>query len=1099
MQLKDTPSSASEELWFDAIGKPVPLDKTGTIGYIEKRGSCDFLLLSLCGEVYVLKAKKKRAPRNIDFHFKRGSCCLAEVISVGGNGVVNLRIVFFRGDILRTGDLYLSASSSLRAESKQSLRELRNFMLEVPEDDTGSLSYYYIMSLADSFVSRDDEAAEAPSNRTAIEALNITLHGKGARLSAVQGADGMQITRLIRSASNQQLLPYLCQGKLIPCEQKRPLSEPSAFVFNKIGTDIQEYLNLLDQYSQVESENLMARARSIGQMKITASGYDQGRVKLYLDRISGDLTDKDSLELMAEEPLYFQDREMSFQEYVQTLKTQKSIATKDRRCFNILSINRTPDCNYIITDLEKLPANDGILILSIRGNEVQIERQRKAREILQNGTAANPLLGDIIAGVSNSHRRAKYDQIPALSQYVCDKVFKNPPTGRQKEAISVALNTPDIALIQGPPGTGKTTVITAIIERLNELADTSRPLRGQILISGFQHDAVENIISRLRVNSLPSLKFGGRAKGELETQVEEEENIKSFIAELASGTRARNPEIMHQERVAYLPRLAKTYLASPTNTNAELLLSAICSEPLVPKSLKQEAQQQRDILRPPDIAVREERDILPYIRALRCNEVSFADDGALRAQILLDEIKHSSILQEAERTLLENAASWFGTRKPPFLDRLKVLRRNLIERCLPRPEFRTQKVNLDILRLARQAHAECEKLQHSSNKLNSVIAAFLHNLEYDPDSVREVLKNYNFVYAATTQQCDGREIKQAKGVQEPDYDTVIVDEAARCSPRDLLIPMTKARNRILLVGDHRQLPHIVDEEIVRKLEQDESEQGEVGDLLRISMFEYMFKQLRKLEQQDGIKRTVTLDAQYRTHPVLGDFVSKSFYADKGEGFSSPLKAELFDHELPGIEHKAAVWVDVPFRKGAEERTPSGSRFRKAEVRIIAEYLHKYIDSEQGQKLSFGVISFYKAQVESLLKALAPYGYTERIAESQFYQVKPELQGKLRIGTVDAFQGMEFDVVFLSVVRSPVAPTRELINKEHPGLPKSRIFGHLQSDNRVCVSMSRQKKCLIVVGDASLFEMPVATAAVPAIQRYLTLCRNSKYGAYIHNE
>jgi len=62
------------------------------------------------------------------------------------------------------------------------------------------------------------------------------------------------------------------------------------------------------------------------------------------------------------------------------------------------------------------------------------------------------------------------------------------------------LNTPDIALVQGPPGTGKTTVVTAILERLNEEYDKTKSIRGQILVSGFQHDAVENIVARLSVS-----------------------------------------------------------------------------------------------------------------------------------------------------------------------------------------------------------------------------------------------------------------------------------------------------------------------------------------------------------------------------------------------------------------------------------------------------------------------------------------------------------------------------------------------------------------------------------------------------------------------
>jgi superfamily I DNA and/or RNA helicase len=65
---------------------------------------------------------------------------------------------------------------------------------------------------------------------------------------------------------------------------------------------------------------------------------------------------------------------------------------------------------------------------------------------------------------------------------------------------------------------------------------------------------------------------------------------------------------------------------------------------------------------------------------------------------------------------------------------------------------------------------------------------------------------------------------------------------------------------------------------------------------------------------------------------------------------------------------------------------------------------------------------------------------------------------LRVGSVDAFQGKEFDVVILSIVRS------------HPVRGSSKatdLFGFAAVENRMCVALSRQKKLLIVVGDKSM--------------------------------
>ncbi|MBL0085842.1 MAG: AAA family ATPase [Ideonella sp.] len=105
--------------------------------------------------------------------------------------------------------------------------------------------------------------------------------------------------------------------------------------------------------------------------------------------------------------------------------------------------------------------------------------------------------------------------IAPVTPNVRRKVFgTRSPTPAQEKALRVALNTPDIALIQGPPGTGKTTVIVALVERLQEVWDTQDGVQGRLLLSGFQHDAVENAIQRMNVNGLPPIKFGGRSNSQ---------------------------------------------------------------------------------------------------------------------------------------------------------------------------------------------------------------------------------------------------------------------------------------------------------------------------------------------------------------------------------------------------------------------------------------------------------------------------------------------------------------------------------------------------------------------------------------------------------
>jgi superfamily I DNA and/or RNA helicase len=264
--------------------------------------------------------------------------------------------------------------------------------------------------------------------------------------------------------------------------------------------------------------------------------------------------------------------------------------------------------------------------------------------------------------------------------------------------------------------------------------------------------------------------------------------------------------------------------------------------------------------------------------------------------------------------------------------------------------------------------------------------------------------------------------------------------------------------------------------------------------IKHSMFEYLKKRLEDLSAGDGVKRTVTLDEQYRTHPLLGNFINQHFYAPHNdESFKSPLTEEYFRHNLPGMDGRPALWINVAGTKGAEEHA-GFSRTRRQEAEAIARQLKIWINSEAGKQLTFGVISFYRAQSAFIFEALGKQDITEKIPGETGWKIKEEyaylskengrVEERLRIGTVDSFQGMEFDVVFLSMVRSPRHIPEMAVAEKH----MITIFGHLMSENRLCVSMSRQKKVLVVIGNAGLAQSDIGRAAVPALAAFCELCK-----------
>ncbi len=323
------------------------------------------------------------------------------------------------------------------------------------------------------------------------------------------------------------------------------------------------------------------------------------------------------------------------------------------------------------------------------------------------------------------------------------------------------------------------------------------------------------------------------------------------------------------------------------------------------------------------------------------------------------------------------------------------------------------------------------------------------------------------------------------------FNTVIIDEAARANPLDLFIPMSMAKRRIVLVGDHRQLPHLLDaaieDDVVRAYGEEDRRQ-----VYQQSLFERLWRQLKARETADGFSRVVMLDTQFRMHPTLGDFVSKNFYESVGLGkIESGRKAEDFVPTVPGFGAVACAWIDVPARSGREERA-SSSRQRICEASRIAKEVQKLL-SQLPADMSVGVITFYAAQRDRIFEALCELGIAET-GESG-WQVKAEHAGnstcpeRLRVGTVDAFQGKEFDIVMLSVVRSNDLIINAGADDDSAIYEKaaSRRYGHLRVSNRLNVAMSRQRRLLIAVGDREMFVGIQAQRAVPEMAAFVDLC------------
>lgn len=1130
MKLADIKSDKFIHLNFKISPLLEPLHlKEGDIGEIGRSSLIDHYELFINGKNINIEIDDLFSNTDLDTQLYRNNKNLVEVVFVTEK-TLQLKILFFIGKTLNLSTVKIGVQEKLfdYARHKMKFSNIDDLSKKLIDDcviQTQTESYICVL-LTHQEILKDlkkikqegpIENEDQIENETLISVdknshdISFTIIGKKYRMPIVtkkvvdsslfsSASKILTKNQLILNAiqtNSQNSYPHYYLIKIdlnfVDAAQKEVLKNLAEGQLQNLIKQNESYFNVWDEYVRYEQEAIIQKVIQVGNIPLTHLEPHTLGQKLFVSKdLSSYLKKGDTLNLSGS--LIIEDFEQIESITIFDQLTQKGLNTVEVEVKQV-------EKDYLILD-SSINLKDGEILnlcLSIKGEAKQVERRKKARDRVLTGKSANPLLGLLIEkGGEIPHpdlpkRRLK------LSEGVEKKIFSHGATPTQRKAVELALNTSDIMLIQGPPGTGKTTVITALLEQMNLEQEKRTNITGQILVSAFQHDAVDNLISRLNVNSIPTVKYGSKD----EYTERNVEKIEEWVKLVKQHIEEKNPNIFNDlSKNEQLNELSKVYMLSPSKINMERLLVYLQS---LPRQVVNEDDYQkiqrilRDSQRDDDTTTQMEK--LSMIRSIRLTEQAFEDDG--KEQLFEILINFEEDLNEEESTHLRQMMGE-SKNSQGSLNILKNIKRDLLKQYQPPLHFEIERPRLDLIEIVDRVRTKQNSENSHYSKKEQILFKFKNELSSNSSRVIHDLGRYNYVFSATVQQAAGKKISDAKKQQDMDtveYDTVVIDEAARVGAMDLLIPMSQAKKRIILVGDHRQLPHIIEKSIVDQIET-ETDLEYVKESLEQSMFEYLFQRLQELERADGIQRTITLDAQYRTHPVLGDFASQYFYQQYNEQYKSPLKAQFFQQNLPEISGKAAIWLDVPSHSKKDFEQQSGtSKIRHREAKQIACYLEKWLEHPEGQHLSFGVISFYKPQINEIYKAL-PSKFTVQ-KEGGEWDIHPDykylehdgkIQERLRIGTVDSFQGMEFDIVLLSMVRS--CDLKALNQPNTPEKEKRRVFGHLMSKNRLCVSITRQKKALVFVGDANMIHTVMAKEAIPELVAYYNLCKTNDVGGIL---
>ena len=329
---------------------------------------------------------------------------------------------------------------------------------------------------------------------------------------------------------------------------------------------------------------------------------------------------------------------------------------------------------------------------------------------------------------------------------------------------------------------------------------------------------------------------------------------------------------------------------------------------------------------------------------------------------------------------------------------------------------------------------------------------------------------------------EGRTVKSFTG--KISFDTVIQDESSKATPAELSLPLIYGKKNII-IGDHRQLPPLLaQDEFISSLDYLQRELEDPRERQKIqrlkSYVENNFDEMeishfqRLIEAIDPSLKGV-FNKQYRMHWAINDAIAQ-FYEEDG-GLTCGLdKASAEDPNIGnpssryhGLDIEGLVrptdhiiWLDTD----SPELEDGTSRVNYGEVDVVRAVLNEFRDSDSfrnymslwksEEEKQIGLISFYGKQIKQLWRLGKEY---------------PTIP--LEINTVDRFQGMERNIIIVSMVRSSCIAADKEQRPDYDlygplGFPPQYDMGFAKSPNRLNVALSRAKRLLIIIGNSSLF-------------------------------
>lgn len=536
----------------------------------------------------------------------------------------------------------------------------------------------------------------------------------------------------------------------------------------------------------------------------------------------------------------------------------------------------------------------------------------------------------------------------------------------QRIAVKRAMEE-DLSAIQGPPGTGKTETIRNIVS--NYVAHG-----GSVAVVSGNNEATRNVKD----------KFESTGFGYLNAFLGNSENVTKFFESPHENIRQiEKIDKTNSERL--LKKVSggvETYLKYSLDI-ARIVQSV--SEYEVEKEINDAEYRIKQRIVPQELAKRKYTsakllELASVLETLPENKITSFFNRA-RFSFLFGIIKVKEIAKNREDSIEYLKNKYYGVKISELNDeknkKQEFIDSNNLSELLNGQKDLSMKIFLSCLR---------ERYESLDRRAFSISDYKFHFSDFT--------KRYPIVYSTThaLRSCTGDNFL---------YDCVIIDESSQVDLISAAIAFSVAK-RVVLVGDEKQLPHVVKSQLLPVLN-DIFSKYKLADYFDYAKNSILHCALKK---EKNIVSTL-LNEHYRCDPQIISFCNKRFY-----------NGEL----VIRTSHIERSGVTIITHGSHFERNRSNER----EVDIIEKEIIKELPADKT-----GIIAPYNNQIALLNERFGDSGYV--------------------IDTIHKFQGKEKDYIILSTVANKI----KIYDDEEQ-------IDFLNNPNLINVAISRAKKRLYIL-------------------------------------